>query len=65
MITLKGTIVEVAQGMKFNWIIIQVGKARSKLKFSPIDFDIEEYNIGDNITIMIEHDATLFNKTEN
>ena len=62
MITIRGIITEISQGVETNSITIAKDKAKSKLRFSPMDIDLDEFNIGDQMTIVIERDKTLFDK---
>ena len=67
MFTIKGIITEISQGEKVNGITIRDaigGKITSKLKFSPREIDIEEYQVGETITIVVEKEKTLFNKDD-
>lgn len=60
MIQIKGKITEITKGVDAHSLTIQDGKAKSKVKFNPSEIDIDEFEIGQSPTIVIEKDATLF-----
>ena len=64
MIQITGQIIEKTEGEEVNSVTIQNGKAKSKIKFTPMQANIEDFDIGETLTIVIEKDATLFSKKE-
>lgn len=59
---INGKITEITKGVDAHSITIQDGKAKSKVKFNVGEIDIDEFSIGEGLTIVIEKDATLFDK---
>lgn len=64
MIQITGIITEKTEGEEVNSITITQGKAKSKIKFTPMQAEIEDFQIGEKLTVVIEKEATLFDKPE-
>lgn len=62
MIEIRGTIVEVSKGIELNSIKVVNNKAKSTIKFTPAQVDIEQFEVGKDVTIVIETDDTLFSR---